>query len=289
MPASSGPRLSVSTWSLHRALGETYPDAPGGERPGFMQNFGPPALTLLELPARLAAEGLQTLEICHFHLPRRDGGYLSELRGALDAAGVQLFSLLLDAGDITHPTHHARDLAWAADWLETAADLGAERMRVIAGQSDYSPEAMALSRNGLRELAERGAERGVRITTENWFPLLARPAYVHELLDSLEGAVGLNADFGNWDGPTKYTDLAAILPRAESCHAKCAFTGPDAPDTADYTRCLELCWMAGFAGPYTLIYDGPDADEWNGLRQEAALVRPFLNAKGDVTRDVITE
>jgi hypothetical protein len=152
---------------------------------------------------------------------------------------------------------------------------------VIAGKQPYSVESMRRSQAGLLALAAQGQAQGVRVTIENWFPLLSRPEQVHALLDSLEGTVGLNADFGNWAGPTKYDDLAAILPRAESCHAKCAFNAPHTPDAQDYRRCLELTRQAGFRGPYTLIYDGPDADEWEGLALEADMVRPFLNGDSE--------
>ena len=89
----------------------------------------------MELPARLAAFGITTLEICHFHLPDLDTGYLSELRSALQAANIELFSLLIDEGDLTHPDHAERDLAWIGRWLEIAEHLGARRARVIAGKS----------------------------------------------------------------------------------------------------------------------------------------------------------
>src|SRR5262252_1542408 len=94
-------RLSTSTWSLHRALGVTYPDSPGQPNAGPKEGYGQGTIVLLELPARVAAVGIRTLEICHFHLPSRDPSYLGELRKALDAAGVELFSLLIDDGDMT--------------------------------------------------------------------------------------------------------------------------------------------------------------------------------------------
>jgi sugar phosphate isomerase/epimerase len=137
---------------------------------------------------------------------------------------------------------------------------------------------MAQSVRALRQLAEQGRSRGVRVTTENWFALLSRPERVHELLDRLEGAVGLNADFGNWGGPTKYQDLAAIFPRAESCHAKAHFPAPGVIDRDDYVACLNLARDDGFSGPYTLVYDGPGDDEWQGLAMEAEIVRPYLGA-----------
>ena len=47
-------------------------------------------------------------------------------------------------------------------------------------------------------------------------------------------------------------------------------------DKADYVRCLELARAASHAGPYTLIYDGPNGDEWAGLDAERAIVLPYL-------------
>jgi len=273
--AASSPRLSVTTWSLHRALGLSYPDAPGQERQPARETWGPGEVTLLELPARVAAVGIHTIEICHFQIPDRDGAYLGELRGALNEAGVQLFSLLIDDGDLTHPDHHARDRAWIGGWIDTAAALGAERARVIAGKAEPSAETMARSVAGLSELAARGDAQGVRVTTENWFSLLSRPEQVHELLDRLEGAVGLNGDFGNWGGPTKYDDLASIFPRAESSHAKARFPADGEMDREDYRACLEIARRAGFSGPYTLVYDGPGNDEWRGLALEAEVVREY--------------
>ena len=46
--------------------------------------------------------GIGTLEICHFHFPDTDATTLRELRAALDVAGVELFSILIDMGDISN-------------------------------------------------------------------------------------------------------------------------------------------------------------------------------------------
>ncbi len=276
MTQLTAPYASVSTWSLHRALGVTFIDKPADSSRTRTETYGAGSLSLLEVPARLAAMGIHTMEICHFHLPSRDAGYLGELRGAIADANVKLLSVLIDDGDITHPEHHARDMNWIGGWIETAGLLGAERARVIAGKAEYSEAALAQSKAGLSALAAQGQAHGVRVTTENWFALLARPESVLNLLDSLEGAVGLNLDYGNWGGATKYDDLAAIFPRAESCHAKCAFTAPNTPDTNDFRHCLDLGKFAGFTGPLTLIYDGPNDDEWGCLAIEQALIAPYL-------------
>ena len=273
---NQGPRLSVSTWSLHRQLGrpDFYGPEAGKQIPVATHGMG--EFSLLEIPARVAEFGINTLEVCHFHIPSLDKGYLNELRGALEATNVELFSVLIDHGDITHPEYADRDLVWMGEWIEAAGILGATCARAIAGKAPPSAEVLEMSRNGLQKLAERAEANGVRLMTENWFSVLSTPENVLTLLDRLDGEVGFCLDFGNWEGETKYVDLEAIAPRAESCHTKAHFPAPRDIDKDDYIRCLDLTQDAGFSGPHTLIYDGPGDDEWEGLTIERKVVQSYL-------------
>lgn len=275
MPTDNLSRLSVSSYSLHRTLGAMYRDVPGddGSRPCVRPEG---VLTLLELPTAVAAQGYHTLEISHPHLPSREPAYLNELRTAIAEAGVTLLSVLVEAGDLTDPVHGGRDRKWMEGWIETAGLLGAQRARLIAGHAPSTPETLQRSHDALRVLAQHGRDHGLRVTTENWFDLLATPAAVCTLLDGLEGEVGFNLDFGNWEGTTKYADLAAVYPYAETCHAKCAFATEYVPDAEDYGKCLDLARQSGFSGPYTLIYDASGPDEWKGLDIERNLVLASL-------------
>ena len=265
-------RFAVSTWSLHRTLGRPPITGPDNLAPW---QTTPDALALLDLPAKLARFGIHKLEICHFHLPSRDATYLAQLRGALDSAGVILWQLLIDGGDLTHPQYAERDLAWVQSWIDVAATLGATRARVSGGKAAPTAQSLATSRAALTRLAQYAAARNVRLMTENWQNLLSTPEAVLTVIDGLD-EIGLLADFGNWSGPTKYADLAQILPRAESAHAKAHFDGPGSMDRADFEQCLVLCQQSGFNGPYSLIYDGPDGDEWAGLQLERAVVAAYL-------------
>jgi sugar phosphate isomerase/epimerase len=254
-----------------------YRDLPGddGTR-ACLPLYGPGTMGLLNVPEKIASSGILTLEISHPHLPSRESAYLHELRAAIRDAGVTLLSVLVEAGDLTDPIHAARDRAWMEGWIQTAGQLGAQRVRVVAGKAPYTPEAIRNSISQLRILASCAQDHGVRLTTENWFDLLPCPEAVCALLDGLEGNVGFNIDFGNWRGPTKYDDLASIVKYAETCHAKCAFKPDYEPDAEDFRRCLELSRSGGFTGPFTLIYDGPGDDEWKGLAIERDLVLPYL-------------
>jgi hypothetical protein len=110
--------------------------------------------------------------------------------------------------------------------------------------------------------------------TENWYATLSRPEYVLQMLEALEGDLGLCVDFGNWSGPTKYEDLDAIMPHARSCHTKARFENGEL-ERADFIRCLDLAKQHNFGGPHTLIYDS-GGDEWQGLAAEKAIVSEYL-------------
>lgn len=272
------PALAVSSWSLHRALGLTYPNRPDHDVEAVAEpTYGPGRMTLLDMPRAVAALDIDRIEVCSFHVPQRDAGYAASFRAALAEAGVTLQTLLIEYGDITNPETRERDLAWIESWIDTAAELGAEQARVIAGRSAPMRPALDLSIEGLTRLGHYGEARGVRVITENWFELLPGPNEVRYLFDRLDDTVGLNGDFGNWSGETKYADLQAIFDLAICCHAKADFSS-GILHAEDYRRCLDAADAAGFRGPFTLIYDGPHADEFRHLLIERDFIRNYFTA-----------
>lgn len=265
-------RLSISTWSLHHALGS--PPFFGIETKVIPPRAND-GISLLELPARLADFGIRTMEVCHFHLPSRESDYLRQLRAALEKAEIELWSLLLDDGDISHPQHGARDTEYLRGWLDVAQSLGARCARVSGGHAPTCEESLQRSASHFRVLADDAERKGLRLMTENWHETLSTPQAVHSVLESLDGAVGLCLDFGNWDSATKYDDLRSIAPLAESCHAKAHFFDDGKIDETDYRRYFEITRETDFSGPYTLIYSSP-GDEWRGLQIESEVARDYL-------------
>ena len=237
--------IAVSSWSLHRLLTKH-------------------GLDLLDLPTELAARGYDAVELCHFHLPTLDEDYLGTLRDHLSNAGVRLQSLLIDDGDLSHPDESVKWETWIAEQIDVAAALGAQRARVIVGKQAFSEDGFVRAQGHLRTLATRAKDQGVRLTTENWFPLLDTPETVHRMLDALDGDLGLCGDFGNWPRPRKYTDLPLILSRAETMHAKCEFTTGVQIDEPDFNACIDASLAAGFTSTYVIVNGGP-ADEWEAV------------------------
>ena len=192
MMTNPADRIAVSTWSLHRHLGATYPhDLDSLEVGPYEETYGEGSQSLLDIPSAVANHGIHRLEICSFHIRSRDPIYLGELRDALATVDVQLQTLLIEAGDISDPLTSERDTAWIASWIETANALGADHARIIAGKQKPTPgSAGPVGQGALRQLADGNAGSDVRLVTENWFDLLSGPEHVHYLLDKLEGRVG---------------------------------------------------------------------------------------------------
>ncbi|SCB59228.1 Sugar phosphate isomerase/epimerase [Rhizobium aethiopicum] len=270
-------RFAVSTWSLHRLLGAVYGYSPDPSKSAALkQPSGPGGAALIDMPAALAARGIHRLEVCSFHLPSLDAAYMSELRDAMAASNVLFQTLLVEDGDPSHLETAERDVRWMADWIDIAAALGAQRMRVIAGKQKPTQENLARAARHLDWLADKAEGSNVRVVVENWFDLLPSPAEMNWLLDELGGKVGLNGDLGNWAAPAKYEGLADIMGRAEICHAKADYSAAGL-DAGDYRKCLEMCEKAGYTGPFTLIYDSPFfADEWDGILLQKQFIEDFL-------------
>lgn len=274
--------IAVSSWALHRVLGVTYPDSPAyGPQPKVAH--APGELPLLALPAELRRLGYDRLELCHFHLPAREEAYLNDLRAALAHAGVTLQTLLIDEGDPSDPVTGGRDADWIARWIDTAAEVGAQSVRVIAGKQPWGDETLETSARHLARLARHANKLGVRARIENWFDLLDSPERVNRLLDRLTGEVGLCLDFGNWRGADKYERLARIAQRAETCHAKAEFLDAGTLLETDFGRCLDVMEAAGYAGPYVIVSGGKGECDWDGIRlqRDFILARSAASGKGD--------
>lgn len=264
MAQITNPR-AVSTWSLHRTLGNFV--AEGSAVAGGRAMDLPPVPAqhrLLDVLPAIADRGYDAVHICHFHLASRDAAYLAALRQALTANRLVLDTFLIDSGDLTAPDADRHD-AWYDAWLEVAEALGARRARICAGRSAPTPDLLRASGERLARLA--AAHPGVRVVTENWLEMTPDATSTRAVLDSAGDGVGLLIDLGNWTGPDKYAQLAALAPRAETSHAKCHYSA-SGPDDADFRRSLTVLKEAGFTGPLCLIYDGPDPDEWANLAHE---------------------
>ncbi|TVY03281.1 sugar phosphate isomerase/epimerase family protein [Cohnella terricola] len=271
--------ISVSTWSLHRMLGPlrwTYWDADSTTHRTHVEDQ-PQTHSLLDLPGEAARRGYRAIEVCHFHFPSTDTTYLQDLRRSFDTSGIGFDTLLLDYGDLTaaDETRRNADIRLFRDWIGIAAQCGANRIRLVAGEASPTDEqAIRRSAAALSELAEYAGILGVRVVTENFKPMTSTGESCLKLLDSAGSGVGMITDFGNFHGDAKYAEIAQIAPISSSIHAKPAYDDKGNPDEEEFARCLEAM-PSDYDGAYVLIYDGP-GDMWEGLERVKKLVESHI-------------
>ena len=255
--------LAISSWTVHGALGAPWYEP---DQAGVMVNRAdskPAELSLLELPAFIAAEDIKLLEICNFHMPSIDDSYLAQLRANIESAGVTLVNLLIDTGNLSAADAAVwrQDIEAAKRWQRIACKLGAKGVRLDCGTAAPSPAAIQRSCDALRELADFGAELGLRTTTENWRATSVESDNLLRIMDGVGRSLQLCVDFGNAAKTAdKYATMRALLPRATSLHCKGNFSG-DALDVAEFRLALSLVRAADFSGHVALICDGTE-DEW---------------------------
>jgi sugar phosphate isomerase/epimerase len=240
--------FAVSSWSLD----------------GLLQS----GLPLLELPRHLKDHDIFLLELCHFHLPSTEANYLQTFRQALQKSEIKLSSLLIDMGNIASPDDKKRntDVQAIKGWIDVAATLGAEHVRIVAGNQPPTSDVIARSIKHLNELVDYAKRQNVKASTENWQKTSLEANTLLQILENCPD-LGLCVDVGNAEQTQdKYATLAKLLPQATSIHFKARYTNEGEIELADVQKCLELIQGAKFSGVMTLIYELKER-EWEGLEQ----------------------
>ena len=254
-------RAGLSSFSLHLpdALGDPWFELDDGHKSvsgAFRQT---PTLNLLDLPAEVAARGINCVDLCIQHIPNIEPGYLAELRSAFESAEVELYQLLIDIGEVGSPDPDERgaSIALTKRWMELASELGSTGVRYVPGDSAPTPETISQSGEAFQELYDYSIACGVEPATENYKFFNNEAGDLLQVLDLSERDYGLVADFGNAKGPGKYDTLARLMPRATAIHQWVQIDDDGLLNADESKRCLSMARENGFDGPVMLLGGQP--------------------------------
>jgi len=258
--------FAVSSWSLHGALGQAWyePDAQG--KRVNTNTAHTPTLSLLELPAFVAKEGIELLEICHFHFPSTDEAYLAQLKDAIQSAGTRLANVLIDTGNLSSldVEQWRAGIEMTKSWQDIAVKLGADSVRIDCGTEPATIETIKRSADALRELADYGKHIGLTTTTENWRTTSIEPDDLIDIMQQVDRPLNLCLDFGNAEKTDdKLGAISQLLPYATSLHCKANYAG-GMMDEDDINQCLDLVKATDFDGFISLIYSDTE-NEWDHI------------------------
>lgn len=161
--------------------------------------------------ARMGQEiGLDAIDLSILFVPDRSRSAVAELRRSIEAARMRV-AMVTSYPDFTHPDAAQRDreLTLAKEVIDVAAALGAEMVRVTAGQAHPETgreDGIRWATEGLRRLVDRTRKSGVRLVYENhakpgvWaYTDFSQPPeiFLSILRATADAGLGLNFDTAN--------------------------------------------------------------------------------------------
>ena len=269
--------ISLAQWSLHRALFSGELDA-------------------LDFPrvARVNYE-LDAIEyINRFFMERaEDRDYLNRLRRRAEDNGVRSLLIMVDGeGALGDPDDRARTTAIENHykWVEAAAYLGCDSIRVNARSEGTRDEQRWLCVDGLRRVTEFAADSEIDVLVENHGGLSSDGAWLASVMAAVgHSRCGTLPDFGNFriEGDVwydRYQGVSEMMPYAKAVSAKSHDFDADGDERhTDYRRMLRIVLNAGYRGYVGIEYEGDELSEPEGVRATKALLertRSELESEG---------
>ncbi len=237
------------------------------------------------------------VEICQIQLddPRQER--VSRLRDALDRLGMTVRTVPVDFGELDSPDPSRRraDVAHLLGWFDIARSLGARFVRVNAGSpmGTGAPSDEAGLRDALRELSDEARGRDMQLLVENHGGRSSDPEFLLRLRGDVDG-LGILLDLGNFDPlvtvsrarmfgqkpPTDDLDVEEVYRRigllagaAALVHVKAFDPRENGAPLLDVDRALSCVRSGGYAGPFTIEWEGQLTDPWVATGDLIAKVR----------------
>jgi L-ribulose-5-phosphate 3-epimerase len=253
-------KISLAEWSFHRALFDKKMDN-------------------LDFPARTKNDfGIDCVEyVNQFFMDKaKDTAYLTELKKRCDDLGVRSGLIMCDnEGDLGDPDEDKRSKAVENHykWVEAAKFLGCHSIRVNARFSGSFEEQMERAVDGLRRLAEFGAQHDMNVIVENHGGLSSNGKWLAGVMNRVAMKnCGTLPDFGNFrvsqtEEYDRYQGTQELMPFAKGVSAKShAFDDQGNETQIDYPRIMRIVVDAGYHGYVGIEYEGDKHSEDDGVR-----------------------
>ena len=205
--------------------------------------------------------------------------YLAQIKASAQAAGLPFGCLAVDGAHIYEPGSHARQAQRikAHRWLNIAAQLGVEQIRIDTGGSpEMTDEMFEIVVAGYTDLIPMAAEKGMEIVMENHWGASRIPENVVRILEAAPG-LGLLFDTGNWPEAMRERGWEVGAPYARATHLKTfAFDARGNETTVDIPRAMRMLQEAGYRGAWGIESVPREGDEYEAAEKSIALVHRVL-------------
>ncbi|MCV9389048.1 sugar phosphate isomerase/epimerase family protein [Reichenbachiella ulvae] len=268
-------KISLAEWSLNRAI-----------RGGQMSNLDFPRVAAQEF-------GIYAVEYVSQLFPddTTDKGYLQQLIDSCDRYGVKSTMIMIDhMGNLGDTTETARKQAVQNHmrWLDAAAFLGCESVRVN-GNGFGSVEAVTAALvKSMTELGDEAKKRGLMVIIENhgismpdgswnFNSFSSNGKYLSNALkETNHPNVGALPDFGNFAEYDRYQGVKDLLPYSYGISAKTfEFDENGEAIQTDYKKMFDIINASDFDGWVGVEFEGDGVSEYEGIKKTKALIEKY--------------
>jgi L-ribulose-5-phosphate 3-epimerase len=268
-PDSTGLKISLAEWSIHRALDSGRLKA---------ENF-----------AAIAKNdfGIHAVEYVNSFYKQHatDENFWKKMRATADSLGVKSLLIMVDEeGDLGNPDAVARKKAVENHykWVDAAKILGCHSIRINAFGEGSKEQVQAAMVDALKELCTYAQKANLNVLIENHGLYSSDGQWVAEIMQKVNMPnCGTLPDCGNWctaekwgsteDNKCKevydrYKGISEMLPFAHGLSAKSYDFNQQGDETIiDYSRILKAAKDSNFSGYVGVEYEGHRLSESDGI------------------------
>ncbi len=215
-----------------------------------------PSLTLFDFIDIAAWGPLDAVELTSYYFAETSDAYLKKLKDRCRQHGLAISGVPVGNNFCRRdPERLKSEIATVKAWLERAAKLEAETVRIFAGsleRGDTLEEAQQRVVAAIEECCAHAEKVGVKVA--------ATPELLLTLVKQVRSqAFGVNVDTGNFHTADPYADIAKIVPYGIVAQVKTEIIRADKKrEEADLPRIIRILKEANFQGYVALEYEAAE-------------------------------
>lgn len=223
-----------------------------------------PSLTLFDFIDIAAWGPLDAVELTSYYFAETSDAYLKKLKDRCRQQGLAISGVPVGNNFCRRdPERLKSEIATVKAWLERAAKLEAETVRIFAGsleRGDTLEEAQRRVVAAIEECCAHAEKVGVKVALENHGGITATPELLLTLVKQVRSkAFGVNVDTGNFHTADPYADIAKIVPYGIVAQVKTEIIRADKKrEDADFPRIIRILKEANFQGYVALEYEAAE-------------------------------
>jgi sugar phosphate isomerase/epimerase len=230
---------------------------------GFRQflDLKKPTMTLFDFIDLAATLPLDAVELTSYYFAETSQTYLAKLKGHAAAKKLAISGVPV-RNDFCQKDEAKRkaDVAHVKEWAERAAALGAQTVRIFAGNQPKGDTLEATQERvvaAIRECCVTAEKVGVVLALENHGGITATPEQLLALVKPVTSpALGVNVDTGNFHTADPYGDVAKIAPYGVCVQVKTeVMPAGGKKQEADLGRYVQILKDARYHGYVVLEYE----------------------------------